>query len=247
MSKHQDFDDFQRRDTLSLFGDESRSTCTVSEAKEFNREVARRRRHYALVIGIPALLLLVGLLGLYFWNEHREMLAAIEAERLEHENKVFPIKTIGFADAKFVIRFQGVTEEQIPAVINFVALHAVWQKPSEACIVSQYSGPMVAEPLPYSVEVNGKTTLETTDADGNAVVLDLSQRDIDAELFAKAVCAEWNRCYPGARVPLEIRIPTKENATPEEQAELEKMKSERERFNNLQLPDDPRMSHPEEK
>ena len=108
-----DYDNLHERSTLSLFGDESRSTCTVAEAKEFERERSRRRRRRALWIGIPVVLIILGIAGCYAYR----IRAAAEAARLEEEARLANPERQevreGNPSALFKLVVQGTSEERL--------------------------------------------------------------------------------------------------------------------------------------
>ena len=79
-----DFNARNRRESLSLFEDESRSHCTVEEAQAYQQTLARARRRRALMVVIPLLAALVGV-GIYL--HLRAKAAAREQARHEEEEK----------------------------------------------------------------------------------------------------------------------------------------------------------------
>lgn len=246
MSK-KDFDDFTQRDTLSLFGDESRSNCTVAEAKAFEKDHRRSRRGRALWIGLPILLLLVAGLAAYIYIDHVNYLRAVEKERLEQENPTYQEFTVGYPDAKFVIDIEGTGGDSLPGVVAFVLDEILGTKPSEVCIHKTFSGEMSPKPLQFSMAINGKKEFQVMDdEEGVMVSLNVSNPLMKKELLLKVVNEEWNRCYPDAQYPLEVKIPVKPEPTAAEQRQMELEREKQERFSNIPIVTDPRKAAPVE-
>ncbi|GEM_PF-6246269 len=243
MSKNE-FDDFKKRDTLSLFGDESRSNCTVAEAKAFEKDHRRSRGGRALLIGIPILLILVGALGAYIYIDHRNYVAAIEKERMENENPVRHEITEGKVDAKFVVDVQGMGDESLPAPVSYMLNHLVGTKPSEVCIHKTFSGEMSPKPLEFAMTINGQKEFQVENAEGEMVTLNVSNPLMDKDLMMKVVNREWNKLYPDAQYPLALAFPVEKDLSEAEQAQLDKEREKQERFNNIPLATDPRMTMP---
>ena len=239
MSKKDDFNDFQRRDTLSLFGDETRSRCTVAEAKAFDKAQAAGRRRLMLCIVIP--LLIVVAIGCFFVV--RSMRAAAEAERLEEERQEAEaaknqVTVLGLDSARMKIAIQGASEEALPPQHFFVANAALWQKPSEVQLTVSYNA-TPGKMLPFALTINGKESLEYKAEDGTVTVVELKDRSVDADLLAKAVSQEWNSLYPEAQYPMAVTIPQPKK----DKFQLEEERN-REKFNNIPSLSDPRMVNP---
>ncbi len=239
MSKKNDDKDFQRRDTLSLFGDETRSRCTVAEAKAFDKAQAAARRRLMLCIVIP--LLAVVAVGCFFVV--RSMRAAAEAARLEEERHEAEasknqVTVVGLDSARMKIAIQAPSEEAAVPQQLYVAHAAQWLKPSEVQLTTSYNA-NPGKVLPFACTINGKDTLEYKAEDGTATVLHLKDHSLDAELLAKAVSQLWNSLYPEAQHPMEIIIPQPKK----DKFQLEEERN-REKFENIPSLSDPRMVHP---
>lgn len=228
-------DEFLKRDTLSLFGDDSRSDCTVAEAKAFEKNQSKSRRKLAMVIVIPVLLLIVGGGLGYWWHENAARKAYLEAEREAEMNPKLSDSAIGVESAKLVIEIQGPDEEMMPPTISLVK-HALFLKPSEVLLKQVYGGSKT-KPVDYKLVINGKENIDVKNDAGEVVTLNLSDPGIDMNLLAKCICQEWNALYPDAQHPLVLEAPKREveekPATDEE--------NPAERFKNIPLANDPRM------
>ncbi len=232
-----DYDNLHERSTLSLFGDESRSTCTVAEAKEFERERSRRRRRRALWIGIPVVLIILGIAGCYAYR----IRAAAEAARLEEEARLANPERQevreGNPAALFKLVVQGTSEERLNQKALYAFKQALWQKPSEVYLEETLSGDASPKPLEQVMTVNGKTELPLTLADGRVKMIDPTNPMVDFKELINAIEGEWNRTYPDAQHPMSITVP---NERPPEED------SSKDRFKDLKLADDPRMVNPKD-
>ncbi len=239
MSKKDDYNDFQKRDTLSLFGDETRSRCTVAEAKAFDKAQAAGRRRLMLCIVIP--LLVVVAIGGFFVV--RSLRAAAEAARLEEERQEAEasktqVTVIGLDSARMKIAVQGPSEEALPPQYLYVAHTAQWWKPSEVQLtISLNATP--GKMLPFACTINGQESLECKAEDGSVTAVSLKDRSLDAELLAKAVSQAWNALYPEAQHPLSVTIPQPKK----DKFQLEEERN-REKFENIPSLSDPRMVNP---
>ncbi|MGN0866855.1 MAG: hypothetical protein ACI4SG_04165 [Oligosphaeraceae bacterium] len=232
-----EFNARHRRESLSLFEDESRSNCTVEEAKAYEKSLSQSRRRRALLVAIPLVVILGG--GGIFWHCHSQA-AAREAARQEEEQAKRQARqeiVEGLPSARMEIRIQGVSGDSTPGQVTFVAQQALWQKPSEVRVVKIYSG--MHEPIPFSMSVNGETSLPVVNEEGRELELNLADNRVDPDLLAAAVCQAWNRLYPEAQHPMEIKIPQTEES-PAQKSEKQRL----ERFQKIPQLDDPRMVNP---
>ncbi len=233
-----EFNARHRRESLSLFDDESRSNCTVEEAKAYQKSRRRRRRRRALLVAIPLVAILAGggLWGYLHRRAEAQELARQEEEQAKAQSQQENVE--GLSEARMELRIQGVSEDSIPGQVSFVAQQALWQKPSEVRVVKVFSG-MKKEPLPFSLSMNGETTLPVMTPEGKELELNLADPRVDADLLAAAVSQAWNRLYPDALHPMEIQIPKAEES-PSQKAEKQRL----ERFQQIPQLDDPRMVNP---
>ena len=233
-----DFNARNRRESLSLFEDESRSHCTVEEAQAYQQTLARARRRRALMVVIPLLAALVGV-GIYL--HLRAKAAAREQARHEEEEKQQMAspqeRSEGLESARLVIRVQGPSEDALPPQVSYVVQQAFWQKPSEVRVVRVLGGMMNS--LPFALTLNGEEEIPVRTASGEEITLHLSDRRVDAQNLADGVSQYWNRLYPEALHPMKIEIPKAEES-PYQRDEKKKLEG----FQKMPQLDDPRMSNP---
>ena len=241
MSQWNDPDKMKYRDSRSLFGDDTRSNCTVAEAKEYQQGESRFRFKRVAMVGLPILaIVLCVVAGIWYCDYYNEKMERQEAAR-EAENPSRSERVDGFEDAKFVMHVEGMSEETLPMACVLVIRDALGQKPSEVKVEYKFSGEMSPKPLPFNFTINGKSSLETVDDSGASVAVDLMDEQVNPNLLFKAVAEEWNRLYPDAMYPMVLEAPK-----PREE-NLDETPAKEDQFSNIAIPNDPRMTNPIQK